>query len=140
MHAFHERGDRNWDISGKLQKIRDNPQRVLFGEFRGRSSQGTVTVWVDILGRLKRIELRPGAAYDGAERELSGQIVEAYGRAVDAADFIDFDAAELAHQLNEAVTGAADQPAATTEQPRRPNRGPAPQDEDEDFENQTFLR
>src|SRR5690348_10161159 len=59
-----------------------DPAAALLGEIPGRSRAGTVTVWVDAVGRLLRIKLARGAAQEGDEPNLAAAVMEAYEAAV----------------------------------------------------------
>ena len=126
----------------RIAKIKEDPGRALFSDFKG-TSLGGVTVSVDLLGRLKRVELRPGILYEGAEPWLIEEIMSAYGSAVKAANYLDFDTAEFARELNEApelkarIEGGLENTSPPPAQPRRPA---APRDEDEFFEQDSFMR
>lgn len=85
----------------RIAKIKEDPGRALFSDFKG-TSHGGVTVSVDLLGRLKRIELLPGTLYENGEPWLMTEIMDAYQKAVTAANYLEFDSAELARELNEA--------------------------------------
>lgn len=54
-----------------------NPEAAVFGRFRGDSRAGTVTVWVDPLGRLDRVEIAPGSVLPGDETALATAVEEA---------------------------------------------------------------
>jgi hypothetical protein len=123
----------------RIAKIKEDPGRALFSEFKG-TSPGGVTVSVDLLGRLKRIELSPGTLYEGGEPWLMTDIMTAYTAAVTAANYLEFDTAELARELDGAPALKARIEADTRqrEQPRRP-RG-ASLTGDEFFEQDSFMR
>lgn len=88
----------------RLGKIKENPELALFSEFKGTSRTGAVTVSVDMLGRLKRVHIAPNSLYEGAEPWLMQEISAAAEAARKAATFLDFDAAELAKDLEQAPT------------------------------------
>lgn len=89
-------------MKDRLRKIRENPQQALFSEFKGTSRDRAITVHVDMMGRLKGLNIAPGAAYEGGERELVDGIMHAYRAAQDAANVLDFNLADLARELNDA--------------------------------------
>jgi hypothetical protein len=69
--------------AGELAK--QNPTAALYGKFPGHSSSGTASVWVDIIGRMVRLELAPGSVQEGDEEGIAAAIAEAYVEAVKAA-------------------------------------------------------
>lgn len=69
--------------AGELAK--QNPAAALYGQFPGHSSAGTASVWVDIIGRMVRLELAPGSVQEGDEEGIAAAIAEAYVEAVKAA-------------------------------------------------------
>ena len=117
----------------RIAKIKEDPGRALFSDFKA-TSVGGVTVSVDLLGRLKRVQLRPGMLYEGAEPWLIEEIMSAYGAAVTAANYLEFDSAEFARELDEAP-GLKARLEATSSSADRSSR-----DRDEFFEQETFLR
>ncbi|OLZ52103.1 YbaB/EbfC family nucleoid-associated protein [Amycolatopsis keratiniphila] len=86
-------------MKSRLGKIKDNPELALFSDFKGTSRSGAVTASVDLLGRLKRVHIKPGSLYEGAEQWLTDEISSAYEAARKAATFLDFDVAEFAAEL-----------------------------------------
>lgn len=88
----------------RLERIKRDPERVLFSDFKGVSRSGAATVWVDMLGRMKRIHIPPHTLYEGAEPWLIGEIMSAYSAAQRSADFVDFDFAEFAQELDNALS------------------------------------
>lgn len=62
-----------------------NPTVALYGEFPGHSAAGTASVWVDVIGRMVRLELAPGSVQEGDEEGVAAAIAEAYVEAVKAA-------------------------------------------------------
>lgn len=86
-------------MKSRLGKIKENPELALFSEFKGSSRGGAVTVSVDLLGRLKRVHIKPGTLYEGAEQWLTDEISSACEAARKAANFLDFDVAEFAAEL-----------------------------------------
>lgn len=86
-------------MKSRIGKIKDNPELALFSEFKGVSRGGAVTVSVDLLGRLKRVHIAPNTLYEGAEQWLSEEIASAGKAARKAANFLDFDVAEFAAEL-----------------------------------------
>jgi DNA-binding protein YbaB len=120
-------------LKARLHKIKENPQQALFSEFKGRSRSGAVTVWVDMLGRQKRLHIAPNTVREGDEQWLTDEISSAYEAARDAATFLDFDMAEIARELRDlaALTmRAPGQPPAQS--PAEPRRGRIPQDQSDD--------
>lgn len=88
----------------KIERMKNNPEAALFGEFEGRSQSGRVTVWVDLLGRVKRVRLAPNSVQEGSEPELNNEFMEACKNAQEEANFLNFDSAEIAHELNSALS------------------------------------
>lgn len=133
----------------RIAKIKEDPGRALFSDFTGRSPGG-VTASVDLLGRLKRIEIRPGALYEGAEPWLIEEIMAAYREAVRAANYLDFDTAELARELDQAPALQErlrqdglrqDGPQQDRQERREPERvRPARTDDDDDVDQGGFLQ
>lgn len=129
----------------RIAKIKEDPGRALFSDFKA-TSPGGVTVSVDLLGRLKRIQLRHGMLYEGAEPWLVHEIMSAYAAAVKAANYLEFDSAEFARELNEAPELKAMLEATSGPEPRdrsrrqaQPRRRTAP-DRDEFFEQDSIMR
>lgn len=88
----------------KIEKIKADPQRALFSEFTGASSSGAVRVHVDLLGRFKSVHIERDTFREGEESRLEGEIKDAHERAQRAANFLDFNLAELASELEHAPT------------------------------------
>jgi DNA-binding protein YbaB len=130
-------------MKSRLGKIKENPELALFSEFKGVSPSGSVTVSVDLLGRLKRVHISPGTLYEGAEQWLTDEIAGAYRSAQKAANFLDFDAAEFAAELENTPALKAQvehniaerAPASERERTRR-----RPPDDDQWFEGFDPLR
>ena len=61
-----------------------NPAGVL-ATYTGRSRSGTVSVWVDYLGRLRRLAIEPGSVREGDELGVATALMEAYTEARKAA-------------------------------------------------------
>ncbi len=124
-------------LKDRLGKIKENPELALFSEFNGTSRTGAVTVSVDLLGRLKRVHIEPNSLYEGAEPWLMGEIAAAADAARKAATFLDFDAAELARDLEQAptvrqrVADKLEEQVADTDAKREPRDSP---DDDEFFQ------
>lgn len=59
-----------------------NPEVAVLGRFRGLSTAGTVTVWVDALGRLDQLELAPDSVLTGDEEAIASAVMEAYRSAL----------------------------------------------------------
>jgi len=55
-------------LKARLRKIKENPRQALFSEFKGRSRTGAITVWVDMLGRQKRVHIAPNTVREGDEQ------------------------------------------------------------------------
>ena len=132
----------------RIAKIKEDPGRALFSDFKA-TSLGGVTVSVDLLGRLKRVQLRPGMLYEGAEPWLIEEIMSAYAAAVKAANYLEFDTAEFARELNEAhelkprlEAAFGPEPGLEGRSSRREQPRPraARRDEDEFFEQESFMR
>ncbi|HET9142705.1 YbaB/EbfC family DNA-binding protein [Actinophytocola sp.] len=126
-------------MKDRIAKIKEDPGRALFSDFTG-TSRGGVSVSVDLLGRLKRVDLRPGTLYEGGELWLISEIMAAYTAAVTAANYLEFDTAQLARELDEAPALKARIEADTRqrEQPRRP-AATRPTD-DEYFDQGSIMR
>lgn len=88
-------------LKARLAKIKQNPTEALFSEYKGTSRTGAVTVWVDLLGRHRRLHIAPGTVRDGDEQWLTEEINSAYEAASRAATFLDFDMAEFAQELRD---------------------------------------
>lgn len=86
----------------KLARIKQDPARALFSDFKGVSPSGSVTVQVDMMGRLKRIHFAPHTLREGDELWLEKEINSAYVQAQKAANFLDFSVADLAAELDQA--------------------------------------
>ncbi|SFQ22403.1 Conserved DNA-binding protein YbaB [Amycolatopsis arida] len=115
-------------LKARLHKIKENPRQALFSEFRGTSRSGAVTVWVDLLGRQKRVHIAPNTVREGDEQWLTEEINSAYESAREAATFLDFDVAELARELRDAAAVAQRPPAPPAPDPSaaRPAEPPTP--------------
>lgn len=123
----------------RITQIKSDPERALFSDFKGTAPSGAVTAWVDLLGRLKRITFKPGVLYEGGEPWLTNEIMLAYQDAAKAANFLDFNLAEFARELNEAP--ALKQRMDNEENERSRQRGQsAQQDDDTYYEETRFLR
>lgn len=61
-----------------------DPAAVL-GTYEGRSRAGTMTVWVDHLGRMKKLAIAPGSVQEGDELGVATALMEAYTEARKAA-------------------------------------------------------
>ncbi len=116
-------------MKDRLHKIKQDPERALFSEFKGVSRTGVVTAWVDMLGRQKRVHIAPGTVREGDEQWLTEEINSACEQAREAATLLDFDLAELARELEE-TPELRGRIAEATETPResRPQRGPSDDD------------
>lgn len=118
----------------RFARIRRDPERALFSEYRGTSQSGAVTVWVDMIGKLARVHIAPNTLYEGGEMWLTEEITSAYEAAKRAAEVLDFSMADLVQELDAAP--ALKQRVSTTS----PQRRPEPPPDDESFENRTVLR
>lgn len=123
----------------RFAKIRRDPEKALFSEYKGVSPTGAVTVWVDMMGKLVRVHLAPNTTYEGGEPWLATEIMAAHDAAKRAAETLDFSMADLVQELDNALqlkqrVTAAPEPVAD----QRP-RAPRP-DDDEWFENRSHLR
>jgi len=124
----------------RFARIRNDPEKALFSQYKGVSPSGAVTVWVDMMGRLVRVRIAPGTLYEGGEPWLAEEVVAAHGAAKRAAEVLDFDMADLARELDDAlrlkqrVTAAPEAPPVG-----RPGGAHRP-DDDEPFENRSHLR
>jgi DNA-binding protein YbaB len=126
-------------MKARLEKIKSDPERALFSDFKGISSSGAVTVRVDLLGRLKRVEFNRGTLYEGGEPWLMEEIMAAYRQAVQAANFLNFDLADLAKELDQAPALKARMDNAENER----TRGRAAVDDRDDdtyYDKGGFLR
>ncbi len=123
----------------RIAKIKEDPGRALFSDFKG-TSPGGVTVSVDLLGRLKRVELRPGMLYEGAEPWLINEIMAGYAAAVQAANYLEFDTAEFARELNDApaLKAKLEADAHQHDEPRR--QAAARPNDDEYFDQGSYMR
>jgi hypothetical protein len=65
-------------------QAREHPAAAL-GEFPGHNQARTASVWVDVVGRMVRLELAPGSVVTGDEEGIAEAIAEAYVDAVKAA-------------------------------------------------------
>jgi DNA-binding protein YbaB len=122
-------------MKDRLEKIRSDPERALFSDFKGHSPHGTVTARVDLLGRLKRVEFQPHTLSEGGEQQLMDDIMAAYQQAVQAANFLNFDLAELAQELDTT-------PALKARMAAKPAARPQANDRDDDtyYNEGGFLR
>jgi DNA-binding protein YbaB len=123
----------------RFAKIRRDPEKALFSEYKGVSPTGAVTVWVDMMGKLVRVHLAPNTMYEGGEPWLTAEIMAAHEAAKRAAETLDFSMADLVQELDNALqlkqrVTAAPETAAERTTARRPD------DDDESFENRSHLR
>lgn len=118
----------------RFARIRRDPERALFSEYRGISPSGAVTVWVDMIGKLARVHIAPNTLYEGGEVWLTEEITSAYEAAKRAAEVLDFSMADLVRELDAAP--ALKQRISAAKPERRPETPP----EDDSFENRTVLR
>lgn len=123
----------------RFAKIRRDPEKALFSEYKGVSPTGAVTVWVDMMGKLVRVHLAPNTMYEGGEPWLTTEIMAAHEAAKRAAETLDFSMADLVQELDNALqlkqrVTATPEPAAERTTTRRPD------DDDESFENRSHLR
>jgi DNA-binding protein YbaB len=124
----------------RFAKIRRDPEKALFSEYKGVSPTGAVTVWVDMMGKLVRVHLAPNTTYEGGEPWLTAEIMAAHEAAKRASEALDFSMADLVQELDNALqlkqrVTAAPEPTAVDE--RATTRRP---DDDEWFENRSHLR
>jgi DNA-binding protein YbaB len=132
-------------LKARLQKIKENPQQALFSEFKGVSRTGAITVWVDMLGRQKRVHIAPNTVREGDEQWLTDEINSAYKAANKAATFLDFDVAEFAQELRDlaALPNRAPEqsaPSPSTAVPSHKRRPQGRTDDDEWFDDFTVQR
>lgn len=123
----------------RFAKIRRDPEKALFSEYKGVSPTGAVTVWVDMMGKLVRVHLAPNTMYEGGEPWLTTEIMAAHEAAKRAAETLDFSMADLVQELDNALQlkqriTAAPETATERTTARRPD------DDDESFENRSHLR
>lgn len=85
LAAMAERLDRNIEIATR------DPERVINGNFKGTSRSGLVTVWVDVLGRVERVNLARGSVREGDEQLLIDEFMSANENARRNAEELDFD-------------------------------------------------
>lgn len=123
----------------RIAKIRDDPARAFFSDFKATSAGG-ITVSVDLLGRLKRVELRPGTLYEGGEPWLVNEIMSAYQAAVQAANYLEFDQAQFAKELNEVPALKAKLETEATQRDTTARQTRARRDNDDDFGQGGILR
>ena len=119
----------------RFAKIRRDPEQALFSHFKGVSPSGSVTVWVDLMGKLTRLQLAPNTLYEGAESRLAEEIMAAYGAAKRAADILDFSMADLIRELDDALA-LKQRVQATRDTPPGDTRESG---DDEWFENRNTL-
>lgn len=134
--------DRLVQAKERLARIKRDPERALFSDFKGVSPGGVVTVWVDVLGRMSRIHFAPNSLREGAEPWLIDEVMSAYSSARSSADLLDFDVAELARELDGALRlrdEVTSKPAPRRREPERSGR--SRRDDDDDwFGQQSVLR
>ncbi len=123
----------------RITRIKSDPERALFSDFKGTTPSGAVTVWVDLLGRFKRIAFKPGILHEGGEPWLTNEIMMAYQEAARAANFLDFNLADFARELDEAPALKQRMDNAENER-RRQREQSVQQDEDTYYEEARFLR
>jgi hypothetical protein len=123
----------------RIAKIKEDPGRALFSDFKG-TSPGGITVSVDLLGRLKRVELRPGTLYEGGELWLINEIMAAYQAAVQAANYLEFDQAQFAKELNEIPALKATLEGEATQRDTARRQATARRNDDDDFGREGILR
>jgi hypothetical protein len=96
-----------------------NPAVVLFGTFQGSSRTSAVTVWVDAIGRLERVEIAQNSAAGGNEASVAAALMEAYGAA-------------RANAENLVLEASSGWQAETPQPSTRGRRNPPPEDDDND--------
>jgi DNA-binding protein YbaB len=87
----------------RFAKIRRDPEKALFSEYKGVSPSGVATVWVDLMGKIVRLQLAPNSLYEGAESWLTTEIMAAHDAAKKAAEVLDFDMADLVREVDDAI-------------------------------------
>lgn len=87
----------------RFAKIRRDPEKALFSEYKGVSPSGVATVWVDMMGKLVRLQLAPRSFYKGDESWLAKEIMTAHEAAKQAAEVLDFDMADLVREVDDAI-------------------------------------
>jgi hypothetical protein len=80
-----DRLDRNIGV------VTNDPERVLNGHFKGVSRSGVVTVWVDLLGRVERVNLARDSVREGDEQFLINELMDANANARSNAENLRFD-------------------------------------------------
>jgi hypothetical protein len=76
-------------IERKVELASQNPEAVVYGQFKGISPSGAVTAWVDAIGRIERVSLAAGSAQEGAEQFLADEFMAAVSNAKAAAENLD---------------------------------------------------
>jgi DNA-binding protein YbaB len=69
-------------VAVTAERATRNPEAAVLGRFRGDSRAGTVTVWVDPVGRLDHVKIAPGSVLPGDESALATSVEEAYAAAL----------------------------------------------------------
>jgi hypothetical protein len=87
----------------RFAKIRRDPEKALFSEYKGVSPSGVATVWVDLMGKLLRLHLAPNRLYEGAESWLTREIMAAHEAAKQAAEVLDFNMADLVREVDDTI-------------------------------------
>ena len=106
-----------------------SPLEFLRDGMSGVSTDGSVRVWVDGLGRIQRVRIAPGSVGAGDEERLAAALTEAAKAAAGAiADLLTPDELrEQRRELEEPMSISTSEPPS-----RRPVR-PAPPDDDDMF-------
>lgn len=124
----------------RFAKIRRDPEKALFSQYKGVSPSGAVTVWVDMMGKLVRVHIAPNTLYEGGEPWLTEELMAAHEAAKRAAEVLDFNLADLARELDDALALKQHVTAAPETPPVDRGRTAPRPDDDEWFENRSHLR
>jgi hypothetical protein len=87
----------------RFAKIRRDPEKALFSEYKGVSPSRVATVWVDLMGKIVRLELAPNSLYEGAESWITGEIMAAHEAAKQAAEVLDFNMSDFVREVDDAI-------------------------------------
>ncbi|MCT2582843.1 YbaB/EbfC family nucleoid-associated protein [Actinophytocola gossypii] len=72
-------------LRGAAERAGTTPFDYLRNGFSGRSADGSVTVWVDALGRVRDTTIRQGTLLEGDEQRVAAAFTEAAKAAAEAA-------------------------------------------------------
>lgn len=97
---------------------------MLNGQFKGVSSSGAVTVWVDALGRVQRFHLAPGASRDSGEGFLVHDLIDANAKALRAAENLEFAGASNGTQSIAQTRPTQPRPDQRKPEPEATHSGP----------------